>query len=94
MAHKPITLRDIVVDSCLIAMTIYSVYMAMDQATNGASSREISLRLTKVKGKAKEYVNGERDFAKKFRRLLFSAERIIDTDNRDSGFSDNDSGFN
>jgi hypothetical protein len=86
MADEPITLRDIVVDSCLIAMTIYSVYQAMDQATNGASSREISMRLTKIKGKIKEYATTESDIRKQIRRMLFSAERIVETDDRDSGF--------
>lgn len=86
MADKPITLRDIVVDGCLIAMSIYSVYMALDQATDGASSREISLRMTKMKGRLIDYCTKEHDFRKQVRRMLFSAERIVDTDDRDSGF--------
>lgn len=74
---KKITLYDILVDVGMIVMTLSTVYIILDQATNGESSRQLSMRGTHVYGQIRENLRREREFKRDFGRVFWQALGIV-----------------
>ena len=82
MEQKPITLRDVIIDACVIGMTAYSVYIALDQATDGRFSRECSIRLTRIQGRITGWIKREQEFDRNRGPVIWEAINIVDDNTR------------
>lgn len=69
---------NIVMDGVMVLIAGYYVYMAVNEMTDGRFGRELSLKITRFKGRIKETVERERKFQQYIGPTLFDAITIID----------------
>lgn len=78
MEGKQKTIRDVIIDSCIIVMSLYSVYIYLNEATNGEFGRELSIKLTKTLYRIRENVKHAREFDASRGKVIWDAINIVE----------------
>ena len=65
-------------------MTLYSLYVALDQATDGRFGRECSIRFTKFNARVAEFIKREREYDRSIGGVVWEAINIVEGDKRNT----------
>ncbi|MDE2106029.1 MAG: hypothetical protein KGL39_52890 [Patescibacteria group bacterium] len=76
-SHR-ITFKDICITVCYVIAVGLNAYIIMDQVTNGQSSQDLSLWLTRTKGKLRHAVDLEQRFQKEKPYVMWEAINTVE----------------
>lgn len=76
--NSSLTVRDIIMDAIIAAAIASQLYFVLDELTDGRFSREVSVKIAKIRAKIKELIEIEQRVQRETGQVIFDAIETVE----------------